>query len=234
MSLSVKRSQKSPAAAIVFGIFLVLLIVAARIFNLGERLGELREWILSLGALGPFVYMVLYAVAVVLALPGSVITILAGVLFGSLIGTAVVSVASTLGASMAFVIARHIARDAVAERLSKNKKFHRLDQMTHDYGAIIVAITRLIPLFPFNLLNYGFGLTKVSFRTYLFWSWLCMLPGTVLFVVGADAVTKAVSEGHIPWALVVIFAATVSIIVLLVRHARKLLKAREKEIHHER
>ncbi len=228
------QPTKSLFKPIALAAVLVSLIVVARVFNLGDRLGELREWILSLGALGPFVYVLIYIAAVVLALPGSVITILAGVLFGSVIGIVTVSFGSTLGATLAFLISRHIARDAVAQRFSKNEKFHRLDQMTQDHGSIIVAITRLVPLFPFSLLNYGFGLTHVPLKTYVFWSWICMFPGTVLFVVGADAVTKAVSEGQVPWALILIFVITVVIITLLVKHIRKTLKAKEIEGTNER
>ena len=187
----------------------------------------MREWIHSLGVLGPFVYAVIYAVAVVLAIPGSVITIMAGILFGSVLGVVMVSVASTVGASIAFLISRHIARDAIVQKFEKNEKFHRLDQLTKEHGAIIVAITRLVPLFPFNLLNYGFGLTLVPFWTYVFWSWLCMLPGTVLYVVGADAVASAISEGKIPWTLIGILAFTAALITILVRQARKKLKAEE-------
>lgn len=212
---------------IALALILVAVMVLVRVFNLGGRLGELREWIHSLGVLGPFVYAVIYAAAVVLAIPGSVITIMAGILFGSVLGVVTVSAASTIGASIAFLISRHIARDAIVQKFEKNEKFHRLDQLTKEHGAIIVAITRLVPLFPFNLLNYGFGLTQVPFWTYVFWSWLCMLPGTVLFVVGADAVSSAISEGRIPWALIGILVLTIFIITILVKQASKKLKAKE-------
>jgi uncharacterized membrane protein YdjX (TVP38/TMEM64 family) len=229
-----KRSQHSLFRPIALAVVLIVLMVVARVFNLGDRLGELREWIQSLGTLGPFVYVFVYAAAVVLAIPGSVVTILAGVLFGSLIGIVIVSFGSTLGATLAFLIARHFAREALAERFSKNAKFHQLDQMTHDHGPIIVAITRLIPLFPFNLLNYGFGLTQVPFKTYVFWSWLCMLPGTVLFVVGSDVVAKTVSDGKIPWVLIFVFVVTVVFIIFLVKHARRKLKTEEGKAEDER
>ena len=84
-----------------------------------------------------------------------------------------------------------------------------------------------MPIFPFNLLNYGFGLTRVRFWTYVFWSWLCMLPGTVLYVVGADAFTKGIAEGRVPWALVGTLVAAAVILTLLVRHARRKLQAKE-------
>ena len=125
-------------------------------------------------------------------------------MFGSFIGTIAVSIGSTLGAALAFLVARYFARASIEGWLGKNEKFKNLDQMTEDFGPVIVAITRLVPIFPFNLLNYGFGLTKVPFLTYVFYSWLCMLPMTVVFVVGSDAVFTAVREGRVPWALIVV------------------------------
>ncbi|PIX86577.1 MAG: hypothetical protein COZ32_02575, partial [Nitrospirae bacterium CG_4_10_14_3_um_filter_53_41] len=90
-----------------------------------------------------------------------------------------------------------------------------------------VALTRLVPLFPFNLLNYGFGLTKIPFKTYLFWSWLCMLPATVLFVIGTDAIVKGVSEGKIPWGLIALAAGAAVLLGFLVQSARKRLQEKK-------
>ncbi|MBI3949710.1 MAG: TVP38/TMEM64 family protein [Acidobacteria bacterium] len=209
---------------------LVTILILARVVGLGERLGELRDWIHTLGAWGPVVFVFLYAAAVVAALPGSALTVAAGALFGSVLGVAVVSVASTLGASLAFLVARYFARDATVRWFSQNEKFRRLDQLTEDHGAIIVALTRLVPLFPFNLLNYGFGLTRVPFWTYVFWSWLCMLPGTVLYVVGADAVTKGLAEGQVPGVLIGALVGAGLILAMLVRYARRRLSQREATV----
>ncbi len=85
----------------------------------------------------------------------------------------------------------------------------------------------LFTIFPFTLLNYGFGLTGVRFRTYILWSWLCMLPGTVLYVVGADAVTKGLAEGRVPWVLVGIVVAVAFGLALIVQRARRSLKSHE-------
>ena len=111
--------------------------------------------------------------------------------------------------------------------LGKSERFRRLDDLTGKHGDIIVAITRLVPLFPFNLLNYGFGLTKVSFRTYVLWSALCMLPGTILYVVGSAAVFEAVSRGRVPWVLVLIVLMILGIIAGLTRGAKKKLEDEE-------
>ena len=207
---------------------IVLIIIAANVFGLGERLGALRDWIQALGPWGPAVFVLMYAVAVVAALPGSALTVAAGALFGSVLGVVVVSVASTLGASLSFLVGRYFARGAVAGWLSDKEKFRRLDKMTEEQGAIIVALTRLVPIFPFNLLNYGFGLTSVPFWTYVFWSWLCMLPGTVLFVVGADVVTKAIVQGEAPWVLIGVLVAAGAALAVLVRQARRKLHDRDR------
>ncbi|MBW8057498.1 MAG: TVP38/TMEM64 family protein [candidate division NC10 bacterium] len=206
---------------------IVGILVLAKVFGIGERLGDLQDWIQGLGPWGPVAFVFLYSAAVVAAIPGSALTVAAGALFGSVLGVILVINAATLGASLAFLIARYFARDAIARRLSTNEKFQKLDQLTEDHGAIIVALTRLVPLFPFNLLNYGFGLTRVPFWTYVGWSWLCMLPGTILYVVGADAFTKGLAQGRVPWPLVGALAVAGLILTFLVRHARRTLQERE-------
>ncbi len=210
-----------------FALFLLVVVILARLLGIGERLGDLRDWIKGLGGWGPVVFVPLYALGVVAALPGSALTVAAGALFGSVLGVILVINAATLGASLSFLVARYLARESVAGWLGENEKFQRLDRLTERHGAIIVAITRLVPLFPFNLLNYGFGLTRVPFWTYVVWSWLCMLPGTVLFVVGADAFTRGIAEGHVPWALIGVLVGVTILLTILVRQARKKLQEGE-------
>jgi uncharacterized membrane protein YdjX (TVP38/TMEM64 family) len=221
------KQKKSLAKPVLLVAGIVLLMILAKVFHVDQRIGDLREWIVSLGILGPVVYFVIYVAAVVLAVPGALISVLAGVLFGSLLGMILVSLASTLGAGLAFLIARHWARASLEARFAGNPAIQRLERLSEEHGAIIVAITRLVPIFPFNLLNYGFGLTRVSFRTYFFWSWLCMLPGTVLYVVGADTLTSAVSEGRIPWPLIGILAGVLVLMIFLTGFARKRLRSGE-------
>lgn len=194
-------------------------------FNIGGRIGDVRDWIGSFGPWGPLVFGLIYIIAVVAAVPASALTIAAGALFGTVTGVILVSISATAGAGLAFLIARYLARESVQGWLSKNEKLTRLDRMTEEHGAVIVALTRLVPLFPFNLLNYGFGLTRVRFWTYLFWSWLCMLPGTVLYVAGTDVVVSAVKDRKAPWPVVAAFVAALLLLVFLVRFARKRLKS---------
>jgi uncharacterized membrane protein YdjX (TVP38/TMEM64 family) len=169
------------------------------------------------------VYAAIYAAAVVAAVPGSVLSFGAGALFGAGVGIVVVSVGATLGASLAFLVARYVARDAVVQRFSHTETFQRLDRMTEERGAVIVALTRLIPLFPFNLLNYGFGLTRVRFGTYVFWSWLCMLPGILVFVAGTDAIVQFVMGGRVPGIVLAVLGGSVVALAALARFAQRRL-----------
>jgi uncharacterized membrane protein YdjX (TVP38/TMEM64 family) len=205
-------------------LIILLLVFAGKYYGLSEKFGDFREWVASKGAWGPIIFMGVYALATVTAIPGSALTIMAGAIFGSIVGVVTVIFGATIGASLCFLISRYFARDFVVSLLSKSEKFKKLDDMTEKNGAIIVAITRLVPLFPFNLLNYGFGLTKVPFMTYVFWSFICMLPGTVLYVVGTDAVTTAIREGKIPWVLVAVVLLIFAILFLLVKKAKSKIK----------
>ena len=144
-------------------------VLLGRWLEAGQAIAALRDWIQGLGSLGLLAYTALYAAAVVAAVPGSVLSVGAGALFGARVGIVVVSIGATVGASLAFLVARYLVRDAIVARFSHQESFQRLDRMTEERGAVIVALTRLIPLFPFNLLNYGFGLTRVRFGTYVFW-----------------------------------------------------------------
>jgi uncharacterized membrane protein YdjX (TVP38/TMEM64 family) len=204
---------------------ITLMIVLAQLFGVRERLGSLREWIASLGAWGPVAFILIYTAAVVVALPGSLLTLAGGALFGVVNGVALVSIASTLGASIDFLIARYLAREPISRWLGRKEMYQRLEKLTRDRGAVIIALTRLVPLFPFNLLNYGFGLTAVRFRTYVFWSWLCMLPGTVLYVAGSDAIFSGLTHGRVPWNLLLLILPVAGLLAVLVPIARRKLSA---------
>ena len=130
----------------------------------------------------PVAFIVLYIFATVLFLPGSVITLAAGFLFGVVQGAIYVSIASTTGAALAFLIGRYVARDWIGRKIESNPKFAAIDEAIGREGPKIVFLLRLSPVFPFNLLNYGLGLTRIPFWKYVGASWLGMLPGTILYV----------------------------------------------------
>jgi uncharacterized membrane protein YdjX (TVP38/TMEM64 family)/Fe-S oxidoreductase len=160
------------------------LVLAFRLTGAARYLDQetLRQGIEGYGALGPFVYMLIYALAPSLLLPGLPITVVGGVLFGPFRGVVYTIIGSTIGACLAFLVARYVARDWVETKL-KSPKWRRLDEGVEKHGWKVVAFTRLIPLFPFNLLNYAFGLTRIKFLHYAVATFFCMLPACIAFIV---------------------------------------------------
>jgi len=240
-SLAPASSRAGPSRwRVVLG--LAGLVLAAGLFACFKPQQYLKpalDGIAGLGAWAPVLFVLLYVVACVLFLPGSVLTLGAGAVFGIARGICFSSLAATLGASAAFLVGRHLARSAVEKRIAVNPAFRSMDDAVAREGWRIVLLTRLSPLFPFNLLNYAFGITRVTFREYVLASWLGMLPGTVLYVyLGAVAGELASSSGPGPraktpgeWVLLGIgLAATLAVTVVITRMARRALKERLKPV----
>jgi uncharacterized membrane protein YdjX (TVP38/TMEM64 family) len=214
-------------AALIAGI-----LFAARYFGSGP-LRELLQWISGLGSTAPLVFIPLYVVACVLFVPGSILTLSAGFLFGVVRGSMYVSVAATVGATLAFLIGRYFARKWVAARLADYPKFKAVDEAVAREGWKIVALTRLSPVFPFNLLNYAFGLTNVRVRDYVIATWAGTLPGTILYVyLGSLAgdLTRVATGGaertQAEWVLYAIgLLATIAVTVYVTRVSNRALKA---------
>src|SRR3972149_6251805 len=143
----------------------------------------LKAWILELGPWGPVAYIVIYSISPVMLLPALPLTVAGGILFGPVGGIIYPAIGSTIGASIAFLISRYLARELVAKLLSKKGRWSELDKEVERRGWKIVAFTRLIPLFPYNFLNYAFGLTKIKFSHYVLASSVFMLPAIVAFVL---------------------------------------------------
>jgi uncharacterized membrane protein YdjX (TVP38/TMEM64 family) len=207
------------------------MLVAARYFGAASR-RELLQWISGLGSTAPLVFVPSYIVACVLLIPGSILTIGAGFLFGVVRGSIYVSIAATLGATVAFLIGRYAARQWVAARLASYPKFKAVDEAVAREGWKIVALTRLSPLFPFNLLNYAFGLTKVRVCDYVVASWAGTLPGTIVYVflgsLAGDLTRAATGEYQrslAEWALYALgLLATIVVAVYVTRVSTRALK----------
>jgi uncharacterized membrane protein YdjX (TVP38/TMEM64 family) len=212
----------------------VALIVAAKFFNFQGILKNALESIASLGPWGPAAFILIYIVATVLFIPGSLLTLGSGVLFGVVGGSICVSIGSILGATCAFLTGRYLTRDWVSQQIEGNQKFKAIDLAVAKEGWKIVLLTRLSPIFPFNLLNYAFGVTQVSFKDYFFASWIGMVPGTVMYVyIGSLAGSLAAlgtpgrSRTAAEWALYGIgLLATIALTVYVTRIAKKALDAK--------
>ncbi len=175
------RSSRAATALKVIGAVAALaaLVVAGR--ALGGEIPRFAAWVDSLGLWGPLVFILGYAVATVAFVPGSLLTLAAGAIFGLGRGTLYVVVGATLGASASFLVARHLARATIERRLQGRPRFESIDRAVAKEGLKIVFLLRLSPIFPYNLLNYGLGLTRVRFRDYAT-ACLGMIPGTFLYV----------------------------------------------------
>lgn len=210
---------------------LALLLVAGR--SLGTRLPAFTAWVEGLGAWGPVAFIAGYALAVVAFVPGSLLTLAAGAIFGIVRGTLYVAIGATLGETLAFLIARHFARGLIEKRLAGNARFAALDRAIAVDGRRIVLLLRLSPIIPFNLLNYALGLTRVRFADYLI-AGIGILPGTLLYVysgrlVGDVAALAAGGPpvGRGPWYYALLglgLVATIVATVHVTRIARQALR----------
>jgi len=217
---------------VLLGLAVVALVVAARVLPVGEWLRAFQAWTSGKGALGGVLYALVYTVAALCFVPGSVLTIGAGLLFGLLWGTVVVSVASTAAAALAFLIARYLARARVEALAHRNPRFAAIDAAIRDEGWRMVALLRLSPLVPFNVSNYLYGLTPVAFGPYVLASWAAMLPATIVYVWIGAAGQAATAHGErtrspAQWALLIAgLLASAAVTVMVTRAARRRLASK--------
>ncbi|MGA7938232.1 MAG: TVP38/TMEM64 family protein [Kovacikia sp.] len=206
-------------------------------FNPQSLLRNALQWIESLGVVGGLAFISIYVVATVAFLPGSILTLGAGIVFGVLLGAVYVFIGATLGAIAAFLVGRYLARGWISKKIEGNQKFAAIDKAVAREGFKIVLLTRLSPVFPFNLLNYAFGITGVSLKDYALGS-IGMLPGTILYVyIGSLAgdLARIGAENQptnptVQWVIRIIgLLATVAVTVYVTRVARQALTEKVSE-----
>ncbi len=185
-----------------------------------ENVPKIKTWVASFGRIAPLVYIGLYLVSTVFFLPGSPVTVLAGFVFGPLWGIFYASVASIISVSVAFLIARYVARDLVEGWVKDNAQFRKIDEQVEEQGWRILMFTRLVPIFPFNLQNYAYGLTSIRFSTYILVSAIFMLPGTAVFVQLGGAFVRG--EGNI-WKTL-LYLGIAGVLMLLLSLIPRLLR----------
>jgi uncharacterized membrane protein YdjX (TVP38/TMEM64 family) len=214
--------------ALGFGVLVLLVLLGRRA---GAFLPGFAAWVESLGAWGPVVFIVGYAAAVAAFVPAVLLTLAAGAIFGVAWGVVWVFIAAVLGSSLAFLVARYVAREAIARRLASNPRFAAVDRAVGHEGRKIVFLLRLSPLFPFILLNYALGLTTVRFADYVLAS-VGMIPGTLLYVyygklagdVAALAGGAPVERGAGYWAVLGLgLVASIAVATVVGRMAKRAL-----------
>jgi uncharacterized membrane protein YdjX (TVP38/TMEM64 family) len=202
-------------------------------FDITLLLKNVLGWVENLGAIGAVAFIAIYIMATVAFLPAFILTLGAGVLFGVWFGAIYVFTGATLGSIAAFLVGRYLARDWVAKKIAGNDRFRAIDRAVGKEGLKIVLLTRLSPIFPFNLLNYAFGLTGVSITDYTIGS-LGMIPGTIMFVyIGSLAGNLAMigtdsqpTNSTLQWTIRIVgFLATVAVTIYVTRIAKQALSA---------
>ena len=233
-SLNAAAPAKSNAATLLkFGLGLAAL--AAFIWlgrSIGAYVPAFAARVAALGVWGPVVFILGYIIATVAFIPGSLLTLAAGAIFGLVWGTVYVFIGATVGATAAFLVSRYVARSAIERRVAGNARFASIDRAIGSQGRKIVLLLRLSPVFPFNLLNYSLGLTRVKLLDYVAAS-VGMIPGTLLYVyygklagdVAALASGVAPQRGNEYYVVLGLgLLATVAVTTVVTRLARNALK----------
>lgn len=214
---------------------LVGVVVLGAILALGRFGGQhvqgFLEWVQGMGAIAPVIFMVGYALASVAFIPGSVLSLAGGALFGVGWGLLYVMVGATVGSAAAFLLGRYLAREWVRRRIAGDPRFEALDRGIENEGLKLVFLVRLTPVMPYNLLNYALGLTSVRLTHFVVAS-LGMVPGALLYVysgwvagdLAAAAGEEAVGRGPGYYGVMALgLAATVALVVVVTRMARAAL-----------
>lgn len=212
--------MRATAVRWLFGLALLGLVAAAWAFRGHLDAAALQAWVEGAGAAGPVIFIAIYAAATVLFLPGAVVTLAGGALFGPVWGTLWNLSGATLGATLAFLIARHLGADWVARRAGP--RLRSLDEGVSAEGWRFIAFVRLVPLFPFNLLNYALGLTRIPLSAYVLASAIFMLPGAVAYTWLGYAGREALTGGQDIVRNILIALALVSAMAFLPRLIRRL------------
>lgn len=177
-------------------VLLAAALVAFHYLPVKEEVPRFLEWVHGLGPAGGVVLGLAYAVGTILFLPGSLLTMAAGFLYGPLWGTVIASPASVLGATGAFLLGRTTARGWIRKRMETSARFKALQEGITRDGLKMLVLIRLSPIFPFNIVNYAFGLTKIRLRDFVLGSWIAMLPSTLLYVYLGSLVPRAAALGR--------------------------------------
>jgi uncharacterized membrane protein YdjX (TVP38/TMEM64 family) len=238
MNTDNKKTPKSTLGRLVVLIAIIItLFLAMKFLPVQQWLRSFNHWVGQMGVAGIFIFIGVYAVATVMLAPGAILTIGAGFAFGLWKGFLAVSAGSTLGASLAFLVARFIARGKIEAIAKGNEKFRNIDNAIGQQGAKLVFLLRLSPVIPFNLSNYLYGLTGVKFWPYVLASWLGMMPGTLLYVyigtagkaaVSAAAGGEAMKHGWQYWTFMSVgLAATIVVTIWVTKIARHAVRKTE-------
>ncbi len=222
-------AQAKNAKVLLFALIIIAVGISFLFLPVRHWFELFQDQIESLGAAGLVVFALVYVVLTALLIPGSALTLVAGAIFGLWLGATTVIIGANLGALCSFLLSRSYLREKVEQWAKANPKFAALDAAIGREGFKMVLLSRLSPVFPFTLLNYFLGLTKVRTSSYVIANLIGMLPGTFLYVYLGATAREALSGGPGLLVKAVGLLATVAVVVLVTRAARKAMAQAERE-----
>ncbi|WP_162924432.1 TVP38/TMEM64 family protein [Rubrobacter indicoceani] len=205
---------KLVGAATLLGVLIIITRSTglAEYLNPGE-MGNFEDWIEGLGPAAPLIFIAVYAAAAVAFLPGTPLTLIAGLAFGPFWGTVWALTGAIAGATLAFLSGRYVARDAVESWAEGSERLRQLDEKVERQGWRILVVTRLVPLFPFNLQNYAYGVTRIKLGTYVTVSAICMTPGVAIYAFAGGSLTSGgITRAFVYLGIAAVFFVLVSMI----------------------
>ena len=223
------EKKKNTSRVVGIGLALLTIVVVAQITGLTgyvslDSLSRLRDWINGFGAVAPIVFIIVYVIAVVTFLPATPLTLLAGLVFGAVWGTVWAWIGATLGATLAFLVGRYAARGLVESWAANNERIKQLDEGVEKHGWRMLLITRLVPVFPFSLQNYAYGITKVGLGTYVLLTAVCIVPGVIAYTFAGGSLAAAsedLTKTFIYLGIAAVFFVLVSLVPTWIRKKRK-------------
>jgi uncharacterized membrane protein YdjX (TVP38/TMEM64 family) len=182
---------------IITTIIIITVTILAYKLGLVNKLKDIKlmhQWFKSFGTIGYLVYIIIYILASVFMLPGSILTIVAGIVYGPILGSILALLGATCGAAMSFLIAKYFMKGTIMSMVGSNTLYERIDKGFKVNGSSFLILTRLVPVFPFNLQNYAYGLTSIKTSTYIFWTFICMMPGAFIYAyMAGEIAVKGIS-----------------------------------------
>lgn len=186
---------------------------------------KLKLFLEGLGIWGMVIFAVLFVLATIFLIPGSVLVIVAGLVYGPIKGSIIALVSATIASVVCFVLARYLGREAISNRFKNNKVFQGVEEGLEKYGLEFLIITRLVPLFPYTLQNYAYGLTNMQLSKFAIISFLTMIPGTLMYVL----LGSSIGNDGLNFYVVALSALIAIILIFIMKKVKNRYKIKEEE-----
>ena len=223
-----KNKKNIAIAGIILALGAIYFLTPFKYIFSQANIETIKQWILQKGPLAPLFFVIFYSLSTILFIPGSILTLLGGLIFGVIQGTLFVLIGAILGALASFFIARRLGQKIIQKWI--HNKTEKLEQKIKSHGFYVVFWLRIIPTFPFSILNYALGLTSVTFKDYAWASLLGIIPGTFVYVSLGNAASHISLANPKVWTQPEVWGPF--LLVILLSFLPKLFKKKQKELEH--